>query len=89
MKVSDEYLDLLSRAIARELAVSVQYMTQHSKVEGIKKKLTPENLLLEKTTFDVFPTLLEETAIQEMEHAEEIAERVYLLGGEATTKADK
>ncbi|MHA1146096.1 MAG: ferritin-like domain-containing protein [Candidatus Helarchaeota archaeon] len=89
LKMPDEYINLLNQAIARELAVSIQYMIQHSKVEGLKKRLVPENILFDDTTFDVFAKILEEIAIQEMEHAEEIAERVYVLGGEATIKADK
>jgi len=88
LKVSEGYIDLLNKAIARELAVSVQYMIQHSKLEGLKKRLIPENILMDDTTFDVMAKLFEDFAIVEMKHAEEIAERVFLLGGEATTKPD-
>jgi len=88
IEVSDEYIALLNKAIARELAVSVQYMLQHSKIEGLKKRIIPENILMDETTFDVLAKMFEEIAIQEMEHAEDIAERVFLLGGKATTKPD-
>ncbi len=88
IKVSEGYIELLNKAIARELAVSVQYMIQHSKLDGLKKRLIPENILMDETTFDVFAKMFEEIAIQEMEHAEDIAERVFILGGEATTKPD-
>ena len=88
MKVSDSYIELLNKAIARELAVSIQYMIQHSKLEGLKKRLIPENILMDETTFDVLAKLFEEIAIVEMKHAEDIAERVFLLGGEAATKPD-
>lgn len=88
LDMPSEYIEILNKAIARELAVSVQYMMQHSKLEGLKKRLVPENILMDDTTFDVFAKLLEEIAIVEMEHAEHIAERVYLLGGEATTRPD-
>ncbi len=88
LKVSDSYIELLNKAIARELAVSIQYMIQHSKLEGLQKRLIPENILMDETTFDVLAKLFEETAIVEMKHAEDIAERVFLLGGEATTKPD-
>ncbi|HUX99165.1 MAG TPA: ferritin-like domain-containing protein [Candidatus Deferrimicrobium sp.] len=88
LKVSVEYLDLLNKAIARELAVAVQYMIQHSRLVGVKKRLVPENILLDETTFDVLSKIFEEIAIVEMKHAEGIAERVYLLGGEATTKPE-
>ncbi|MHA1266915.1 MAG: ferritin-like domain-containing protein [Candidatus Helarchaeota archaeon] len=89
LKVSNEYIELLNKAIARELAVSVQYMIQHSKLEGLKKRVIPENILLDETTFDILAKLFEDIAIVEMKHAEDIAERVFLLGGEATTKPDK
>ncbi|MHA1358801.1 MAG: ferritin-like domain-containing protein [Candidatus Helarchaeota archaeon] len=88
IKVSDSYIELLNKAIARELAVSVQYMIQHSKLEGLQKRLIPENILMDETTFNVLAKLFEEIAIVEMKHAEDIAERVFLLGGEATTKPD-
>lgn len=88
LKVSDGYIELLNKAIARELAVSIQYMIQHSKLEGLKKRVIPENILMDETTFDVLAKLFEEIAIVEMKHAEDIAERVFLLGGQATTKPD-
>ncbi|NHI91488.1 MAG: ferritin [Candidatus Lokiarchaeota archaeon] len=84
-----EYLDLLNKAVSREISVSIQYMLQHSKLDGtLKKRLSEANILNDETTFDVLGKLFEEIAITEMEHAEEIAERVFILGGEATTKPD-
>ena len=88
IKVSEAYLELLNKAIARELAVAIQYMIQHSKLMGQKKRVIPENILFEETTFDIMANMFEEIAIQEMKHAEDIAERVFLLGGQATTKPD-
>ncbi|MHA1298601.1 MAG: ferritin-like domain-containing protein [Candidatus Helarchaeota archaeon] len=88
LKVTDDYIDLLNKAIARELQVSVQYMIQHSKLEALKKRIIPENILLDETTFDIMAKLFEDFAIEEMKHAEDIAERVFLLGGQATTKPD-
>jgi bacterioferritin len=71
--MADELLDLLNKAIAREIAVSVQYMWQHVMALGMK---SPE-------IKDVF----EDIAIEEMKHAEKIAERLFYLGGTPTTKS--
>lgn len=70
--MSDELLDLLNKAIARELGVSVQYMWHHVMAMGME---SPE-------IKDVF----KEIAIVEMKHAEDIAERLFYLGGIPTTK---
>ena len=70
--MSKELLELLNRAIARELAVSVQYMWHHVMAVGIK---SPE-----------IKDLLKEIAIEEMKHAEKVAERLQYLGGTPTTK---
>jgi bacterioferritin len=70
--MADELLVLLNKAIAREIGVSVQYMWQHVMALGMK---SPE-------IKDVF----EDIAIEEMKHAEKIAERLFYLGGIPTTK---
>lgn len=62
----------MNKAIAREIGVSVQYMWQHVMAMGMK---SPE-------IKDVF----EDIAIEEMKHAEKIAERLFYLGGTPTTK---
>jgi len=84
-----EYFDLLNKGVSRELQVSVQYMLQHSKMEKLLRRVIPENMLLDKTTYEALAKVLHEFAIQEMKHAGAIMERIYLLGGQATTKADK
>ncbi len=71
-KVADELLELLNKAIAREIGVSIQYMWQHVMAMGMK---SPE-------IKDIF----EDIAIVEMKHAEKIAERLFYLGGTPTTK---
>lgn len=63
---------MLNDAIARELAVSVQYMWQHVQAVGISGQ--------------VARPIFKEIAITEMKHAEEIAERLNMLGGIPTTK---
>lgn len=65
-------MELLNKAIAREIGVSVQYMWQHVMAMGMK---SPE-------VKDIF----EDIAIEEMKHAEKIAERLFYLGGTPTTK---
>ena len=74
MKPSKKLLDLLNRAIARELQVSIQYMWQHVLWRGVKGFTVKDEL--------------EKIAITEMKHAEKIAERLVYLGGEPTTKPD-
>lgn len=70
--MTDEFLELLNKAIARELGVSVQYMWHHVMALGME---SPE-------IKDIF----KEIAIAEMKHAEAIAERLFYLGGIPTAK---
>ncbi|MFZ3383574.1 MAG: ferritin-like domain-containing protein [Candidatus Methanoperedens sp.] len=70
--MAGELIELLNKAIAREIGVSVQYMWQHVMAMGMK---SPE-------VKDVF----EDIAIVEMKHAEKIAERLFYLGGIPTAK---
>jgi len=69
---SEKLLDLLNQAIARELQVTVQYMWQHVMVVGPHAE----------SIGGVFKS----SAIEEMKHAEAIAERLDYLGGVPTTK---
>lgn len=73
-KASDRLKSLLNKAIARELQVSIQYMWQHVQTVG------PIHTLLSGK--------LKEIAIEEMKHAEAIAERLWYLGGTPTTAPD-
>ena len=72
VKVSDKLKDLLNKAIAREIQVSIQYMWQHIQVVGVKGVAVQDKF--------------QQTAIAEMKHAEKIAERLWYLGGTPTTK---
>ena len=72
VKVSDELKEMLNKAIAREIQVSVQYMWQHVQVMGVKGVAVQEKF--------------KQTAIAEMKHAEKIAERLWYLGRTPTTK---
>jgi bacterioferritin len=69
-KVSDKLKDMLNAAIAREIGVSVQYMWQHVEVVGVKGIAVQDQF--------------KQTAIAEMKHAEQIAERLWYLGGVPT-----
>jgi len=71
-KVSDKLRGMLNDAIAREIAVSIQYMWQHVQVIGVKGIAVQDEF--------------KQTAISEMKHAEKIAERLWYLEGTPTTK---
>lgn len=92
---STELLDLLNKAIAREVQVSVQYMFQHSIGAGQRAAVSAKMPFSKRHRFvashsSVFlPGLsLKKIAITEMRHAEAIVERVVLLGGEPITQPD-
>ena len=89
VQITSEYINLLNQAVERELQVSIQYMLQHTKMEKLIRKAIPENILLDKTTYDVVGKVLKDFSIIEMKHAAAIMERIYYLGGEATTKSKK
>ena len=71
---SKELLDMLNKAIAMELQVSIQYMWQHVLWRG------PNHFAVKEA--------FEEIAIEEMKHAEMIAERLFYLGEKPTTKPE-
>jgi bacterioferritin len=69
---SEKLLEMLNRAIARELQVSIQYMWQHVQWKGVKHFAVSEEF--------------KDIAVVEMKHAEKIAERLWYLGGKPTVK---
>lgn len=73
-EASKELTDLLNQAIARELQVSIQYMWQHVLWIGVSGFTVKDEI--------------KNIAIQEMKHAEDIAERLAYLGGTPTTKPE-
>src|SRR4030067_984504 len=89
VKTRSDYIDLLNQAVSREFQVSLQYMLQNAKMEKLIRKCITENILLAKTTYEAVGTFLREIAVEEMKHAAAAMERIYYLGGEATTKSDK
>jgi bacterioferritin len=87
VSITPEYIALLNQAVEREIGVSLQYILQHGKMEKLLRRTLPENIILDKTTYDAVGKFLREIAIQEMKHAADIMERIYYLGGQATTKS--
>jgi bacterioferritin len=71
---SQKLLEMLNKAIAREMQVSVQYMWQHVQWIGVRGFAVRGEL--------------QSIAVEEMKHAEKIAERLFYLGGTPTTKPD-
>lgn len=71
-KVSKTLLDKLNDAIAREMQVAIQYMWQHVQWSGVKGFAVHDEL--------------KSIAVEEMKHAEAIAERLFYLGAIPTTK---
>ena len=72
--MSKKVLDLLNEARSRELTAITQYMAQHYE--------------LEDQDYGKLAKKLKDIAIQEMKHAEALAERILFLEGEPTTKPD-
>jgi bacterioferritin len=73
-KASSKLTDMMQKAIAREIQVSVQYMWQHVMAKGLESA----------EIADVF----KDVAIAEMKHAEKIAERIFYFDITPTTKPD-
>jgi bacterioferritin len=72
--MSQKVIDLLNKARSRELTAINQYMAQHYE--------------LEDQDFGKLATKLKEIGIQEMKHAEKLAERILFLKGEPSSKPD-
>ncbi len=71
-KGSKKLLDALNEDLAYELAALTQYMWHHVMGQGME--------------FPAISDLFKEFSIQEMKHAEALAERIDLLGGVPTTQ---
>jgi len=72
--MSKKVIDLLNAARSKELGAITQYMAQHYE--------------LEDQDYGKLAKKLKEIGIQEMKHAEALAERILFLEGEPTTKPD-
>ena len=72
--MSKKVIDLLNEARSRELTAITQYMAQHYE--------------LADADYGKLGKKLKEIGIQEMKHAEALAERILFLKGTPTTKPD-
>jgi bacterioferritin len=71
-KASTTLTDMMNKAVAREIQVSVQYMWQHVMAKGLNSAEIAD--------------MFEDVAIEEMKHAEKIAERLFYFDVVPTTK---
>lgn len=71
-KASSALTDMMNKAVAREIQVSVQYMWQHVMAKGLNSSEIAD--------------MFEDVAIEEMKHAEKIAERLFYFDVVPTTK---
>lgn len=72
--MNEKVVGVLNEARGRELAAIVQYMAQHYELEDAQ--------------FGKLAERMKKIAIEEMRHAERLAERILFLGGVPTTKMD-
>ena len=81
LKPDENYKKMLNKALASEIAASIQYMLQHSKIDKLKRRVLPENILSgDLTVYDKIAEMLKKFAIDEMKHMAAIAERMFVLG---------
>ncbi len=71
-KASTTLTDMMNKAVAREIQVSVQYMWQHVMAKGLNSAEIAD--------------MFEDVAVKEMKHAEKIAERLFYFDVVPTTK---
>ena len=71
---SQKVIELLNQARARELTAILQYMAQHYE--------------LEDQDFGKLAGKMKEIAVQEMKHAEDLAERILFLNGVPSSQPD-
>jgi len=71
---SEKLKDLLNRAIAGELQAIIQYMWQHIQWKGVEHYSVSEGF--------------KKVSMDEMKHAEKIAERLWYLGAKPTIQPD-
>ena len=72
--MSDKVIKILNEARAAELTAIMQYMAHHYELDDLD--------------YGKLGAVLKEVAIDEMKHAEELAERILYLGGDPTYKPD-
>lgn len=72
--MSEKVIALLNDARRRELTAILQYMAEHYELEDVG--------------YGKFGDEMKATAVTEMKHAEELAERILLLGGAPTSELE-
>ncbi|MFX1575513.1 MAG: bacterioferritin, partial [Promethearchaeota archaeon] len=86
-----EYIALLNKALASEISAIIQYTTQHEKASGLEKmrrKKAALEVVTGKNKASIVSDMLKEVFLQEMEHMEMIAERIYEIQREAVANVD-
>jgi bacterioferritin len=93
MEIETELVPQLNSALARELQVCLQYMLQHAIGAGLRRTRSSSvasdggsDFIASHSLIFLPGSSLKKIAITEMRHAEAIAERIVLLGGEPTTE---
>jgi bacterioferritin len=69
---SEKLLGMLNNAIADEMQAAIQYMWQHVQWKGVEHYAVTEGI--------------KKISVDEMKHAEKVAERLWYLGGKPTIK---
>jgi bacterioferritin len=86
-----EYIDMINKALASEISAIIQYTNQHEKADGLeslRKKKAALEVATGKNKASVVSDLLKTTFMQEMEHMEHIAERIYEIQKQAVSDVD-
>jgi bacterioferritin len=85
-----EYIKMLNKALAAEISAIVQYTNQHEKAskEILRKKKAPLEILKGTNKADVVSEMLKPIFMEEMQHMENIAERIYEIDFEAIADVD-
>jgi bacterioferritin (cytochrome b1) len=87
---TQDYYDLLNKAVAAEIAGIIQYTNQHEKAAflELRKKTTALETVTDTNLQGVVSKTLKDIFMAEMKHLEAISERIYLVDGECVTKPD-
>lgn len=85
-----EYFEMLNKALAMELSAIIQYTNQHEKVSMKALRLRKKRMegVKDRNKAEVISDLLKNVFLQEMDHYEKIAERIFTLKGECGVVPD-
>ena len=88
---TQEYISMLNKALASEISAIIQYTNQHEMADGLeamRKKKLPLEVAKDSNKASVVSGILKEVFLQEMEHMESIAERIFEIDREALAEVD-